>query len=183
MAAKAWNFDQSHSRIGFTVKHMMFAKVKGSFGEWEGTFTFDPENPENSSVTAQIKVDSIDTGVGQRDDHLRSADFFNVEEFPTMTFQSTSWTKTNGGFEIEGNLTIRGNTKPVTLKADHNGMATDPWGNTRTAFDVSTTIDRKEFGLTWNQALETGGVLVGEDINIEIEVQAVEAAAEEQAAE
>lgn len=179
MAAKKWNFDNAHSRVGFTIKHMMFAKVRGQFNEWEGSFTFDPKDPAHSKVSATIKIDSIDTGNDQRDEHLRSGDFFNAEEYPAMTFESTKWTKNGDNYNVEGNLTIRDVTKPVTLDVEQSGTGTDPWGNTRTAFNVSTTINRKEFGLTWNQALETGGVLVGEDVNVQIEVQAVEAEGEE----
>ncbi len=179
MAAQNWNFDQAHSQVGFTIKHMMFAKVRGSFGEWEGNFSFDPEDPAHSKVSATIQVASIDTSNDQRDDHLRSGDFFDVEEFPVMTFESTRWTKNGSKYSVEGNLTIRDVSKAITLDVEHSGTGTDPWGNTRAAFTASTTINRKEFGLTWNQALEAGGVLVGEDVNIDIEVQAVEAAAEE----
>jgi polyisoprenoid-binding protein YceI len=179
MAARQWNFDQAHSNVGFTIKHMMFAKVRGSFGEWEGSFTFDPEDLEHSKVSASIQVSSIDTGNGQRDDHLRSGDFFDTEAFPAIAFESTKWSGSGSDYTVEGNLTIRDVTKPVTLEVERTGTGTDPWGNTRTAFTASTTIDRKEFGLTWNQALEAGGVLVGEKVNVEIEVQAVEAAAED----
>lgn len=182
MATKEWNFDNAHSQIGFTIKHMMFAKVRGQFNEWAGSFTFDPEDPAHSKVSASIQIASVDTGNEQRDEHLRSEDFFNAEEFPEMTFESTKWKKNGDEYTVEGNLTIRDVTKPITLDVEQTGTGTDPWGNTRTAFTASTTLNRKEFGLTWNQALETGGVLVGEDVNVQIEVQAVEASQEDEEA-
>jgi polyisoprenoid-binding protein YceI len=152
---------------------MMFAKVRGQFNEWEGEFRFDDADPGHSKVTASINVASIDTGNDQRDNHLRSEDFFNVEKFPTMVFESTKWSKNGDHFTVEGNLTIRDITKPMTLQVEQTGTGQDPWGNTRTAFSINATLNRKEFGLEWNQALETGGVLVGEDVTVDIEVQAL----------
>lgn len=175
MTTYNWQFDSAHSEIGFIVKHMMFAKVRGGFSEWSGEFRFDPKDPSNAYVGATIDASSIDTGNEQRDGHLRSGDFFDVEQHPELTFESTAWVATDGGYDVTGNLTIRGTTKPVTLKVANNGSATDPWGNTRMGLSVSTTINRKEFGLTWNQALEAGGVLVGDEVKVEIEVQAIQA--------
>lgn len=171
--AHTLNFDNSHSRIGFTVKHMMFAKVKGSFQEWSGDFTYDPQNPEASKVNVTIQAASIETGNGDRDGHLKSGDFFDVEKFPTLNFKSTKFQKQGNALTIEGELTIRDVTKPVTITAEETGTGVDPWGNKRIGFSGSTSINRKDFGLTWNQALEAGGVLVGENVDIDIEVQTV----------
>jgi polyisoprenoid-binding protein YceI len=175
MTTYNWQFDAAHSEIGFIVKHMMFAKVRGSFADWSGEFRFDPADPANTFVRATIDASTIDTGNGQRDDHLRSPDFFNVEEFPEITFESTGWTPNHDGYDVTGNLTIRGVTKPMTLEVVNNGRATDPWGNTRMGLSVRTSVNRKEFGLNWNQALEAGGVLVGDEVKVEIEVQAIQA--------
>lgn len=171
--AHTLNFDNSHSRIGFSVKHMMFAKVRGSFQEWSGTFKYDPENPEASSVAVTIQAASIETGNGDRDNHLRSADFFDVEKFPTINFQSKKFTKSGSALSIEGTLTIRDASHDVVIAAEETGTGTDPWGNKRIGFAGKTSINRKDYGLTWNQALEAGGILVGEDIEIDIEVQTI----------
>ena len=179
---KTLNFDIAHSEVGFTVKHMMFAKVHGTFDEWTGEFYYDADNPANSKVRASIQASSVNTRNDQRDDHLRSGDFFDAERFPTLEFESTRWEETDGGYFVEGNLTIRDVTKPITLEVDNNGSGIDPWGNMRIGLSARTTLNRKEFGLTWNQALEAGGVLVGDDVKIGIEVQAVQAQSEEEAA-
>ncbi len=182
MSTQKWNFDNSHSEVGFGVRHMMFAKVRGTFDEWTGSLEFDPDQPGSSKVEATIEAASVNTRNDQRDEHLRSADFFDVENHPKLTFESTSWKKSGSGYEVTGDLTIRGTTRPVTLNVEDNGRGVDPWGNQRLGFTVTGTINRKEFGLTWNQALEAGGVLVGEDVNIAIEVQAVLAEASDSAA-
>jgi polyisoprenoid-binding protein YceI len=174
----AWTLDLTHSTVGFTVRHMVVAKVRGHFSKFSIDLNYVPENPLASSVNAVIEAASIDTKVEQRDNHLRSPDFFDVANFPTLTFASTSVKKTSDeGFEIQGNLTIRGITKPVTLEVEGGGLAKDPWGNTRTGFSAKTSILRKDFGLTWNQALETGGVLVGEKVEIELDLEVVQQAA------
>lgn len=182
MTTYNWQFDNAHSEIGFIVKHMMFAKVRGQFNEWSGEFQFDPENPDRASVRAEIQTASVDTANEQRDGHLRSADFFDAENYPTMTFESTSWRETSDGYAVEGNLTIRGTTRPITVDVTANGFGTDPWGNTRMGLTATATLNRKEFGLTWNQALEAGGVLVGEEVRVAIEVQAIRAEAIEASA-
>jgi polyisoprenoid-binding protein YceI len=174
MARTQWNFDPAHSTVGFRVRHMMFSKVSGKFSNWNGHFEFDPESPSNSNVKVDIDASSIDTGVADRDGHLRSADFFNAETHPSLTFESTAFETTGKDtFKLMGHLTIRGATLPVELDVDFHGQGTDPWGNTRVGFSARGSISRKEFGLTWNQALEAGGVLVGDTVELELEVQAV----------
>ncbi|HEX8439597.1 YceI family protein [Archangium sp.] len=183
MANATWNIDLTHSGVHFSVRHMVIAKVRGSFRKFTGAVSLDEQDPTASSVSARIETASIDTGVQQRDDHLRSPDFFDVAKFPVMSFQSTKVEKTSGnGLRVTGNLTIRDITREVVLEAEQLGIGKDPWGNIKAAFEAKTSIDRREFGLTWNQALETGGVLVGEKIEIALEIQAVKAQATEKAA-
>lgn len=169
-----WNIDSAHTEANFAVKHMMFATVRGSFGGVEGTINYDPDMLNESSVSVTIDANTVSTGVADRDAHLRSADFFNVEKYPTITFNSTSFKATdeNNGVLI-GDLTIAGVTKSVEITVSKLGTGTDPWGNQRAGFNGETKINREDFGLTWNQALEAGGVLVGKDISIELNVQAV----------
>lgn len=165
--------DASHSHVGFSVKHMMFATVRGSFSRVEGTIVADYDDPAKSSVEVTIDASSIATGDEKRDAHLRSADFFDVETYPTITFRSTSVeARSDDEFSIEGDLTIRGVTRPVRIQAEFTGTGTNPWGAEVAGFSGKTKIDRKEFGLTWNAALEKGGVLVGDEIKIELEVEA-----------
>jgi polyisoprenoid-binding protein YceI len=152
---------------------MMFAKVRGSFRSWTGTLSLNPENYSASSVKVDIAVSSVDTSNEQRDGHLRSPDFFDVEKYPSIVFASTGVRNEGGKVLIDGTLTIRDITKSVTLTTEETGKGTDPWGNTRIGFSGSTKINRKDFGLTWNQALEAGGVLVSEDIAIDIEIQVI----------
>lgn len=176
MSAKSWILDPAHTDIEFGVKHMMFTTVRGRFADFEGKIRLDRDNPLDSSVTVDIDVSSIDTGVAQRDDHLRSADFFDVENHPTMTFRSKRVVGSIAPgveFRIVGDLTILDHTHEVSLNATYQGEGTDPWGQTRVGFSATTTIDRRDFGLTWNQALEAGGVLVGHEVKIELQVQAV----------
>lgn len=174
MSVQTWNIDSSHSGIHFTVRHLVIAKVRGQFTRWTGRVQVPDDDFNRASVDVVIDASSIDTGVTDRDNHLRSADFFDVERHPELTFRTTS-VKAAGEnrLQIAGDLTIRGITRPVTLDAEFLGRAKDPWGNERAAFSARTSLDRKDFGLTWNQALETGGVLVGDRIDIEIEVEAV----------
>jgi len=172
---KNWTFDNQHSSVGFVVRHMMFAKVRGTFSDWDAAMAWDPEHPEDTTVTATIRTASVSTGVDDRDAHLRSDDFFACEEYPEMTFESTSVTADGGDIEMTGDLTIRDVTQPVTLDVSYNGSGTDPWGNERAGFTATGTINRKDFGLKWNQALESGGVLVGDTVTIDIEVEALEA--------
>lgn len=174
-----WNIDSSHSGIHFTARHMVFAKVRGAFKAFRGTVTLPDDAIGKGSVEATIEAASIDTGTAQRDAHLRSADFFDVERFPSLSFTSKRVEpKGKDAFLVVGDLTIRDVTREVALEAKSLGRGKDPWGNQRLGFTASASIDRKDFGLTWNQALEAGGVLVGDAIEIELEVQAVEAKAE-----
>lgn len=180
MQANTWNIDPAHSGINFSVRHMVFAKVRGRFGAWNGKVELDPEDPTRGKVEVEIDATSIDTGVADRDNHLRSADFLDVENFPKLQFESTKVEKADGDrYRVHGNLTIRDVTREVVLDAEYGGQAKDPWGNQRVAFTATTSLDRSAFGLEWNQVLETGGVLVGDRVTIEIEVQAVKASAEQ----
>jgi len=169
-----WTLDPAHTSVGFTVRHLVAAKVRGRFDSFSGTITAG-ETPAESSVEVSIDAASIDTGIGDRDKHLRSPDFLDAENFPALTFVSTGVRETDDGLEIEGDLTIRGVTNSVVLAAELGGVVTDPWGNEKAIFSASTTIDREAWGLTWNQALEAGGLLVGKDVKIEIEAQAAKA--------
>lgn len=178
MEAKTWNIDTAHSSINFSVRHMVFAKVRGRFGTFRGAVTLDPQDLTHANVEAEIDAASIDTGVADRDNHLRSPDFLDVERFTQLRFQSTKVEKASGDrYRVHGNLTIRDVTREVVLDAEYGGQAKDPWGNQRVAFTATTSIERADFGLEWNQVLETGGVLVGGRIDIELEVQAVQGAA------
>ena len=169
-----WTLDPTHTTIGAVARHMMLTKVRGRFTDFEGVLHVGP-TPEESTVELTIRAASIDTGVDGRDDHLRSPDFLDVERYPELRFRSTAITPVGDDrFEVTGDLTIRGITKPVTLAADFEGTGTDPWGGTRALFSATSELDREEFGMTWNQALETGGVLVSKKLQIEIEVQAVQ---------
>jgi polyisoprenoid-binding protein YceI len=170
-----WNIDAAHTEVGFEVKHLMISKVRGRFGAVSGSILLDEGNLEGSSVVAEIETGSIDTRQEQRDAHLRSADFFDVERFPVIAFRSTRVEQGNGGFRVVGELTIREVTREVVLAVTDEGRGRDPWGGDRAAFSATVSIDRRDFGLTWNQALETGGVLVGNEIRISLEVQAVRA--------
>ncbi len=170
-----WSIDPQHSEVGFEVKHMMFAKVRGRFEEVEGTVVLGAEGAiEDSRVEAEMQAGSINTGQAQRDEHLRSADFFDVEQFPTLSFRSSAISRgPDGDLMVTGELTIHGVTREVELTVNETGRGTDPWGNERIGFTAETTIDRRDFDLTWNQALETGGVLVGTEVKIGLEIQAV----------
>ena len=175
LAVGTWTLDPAHSQVEFGVRHMMISTVKGTFTELQGTLELDEDHIGNSSVEVEIDAASIDTRNEDRDQHLRSGDFFDVENHPSLTFRSTRVEKADDGLRITGDLTIRGETREVTLDAEELGRGTDPWGNPRVAFRAGTKIDRKDFGLTWNQALEAGGVLVGNEVSIELEVQAIPA--------
>lgn len=167
--------DQAHTRVGFVVRHMMVSKVRGHFGQFDGKIVI-AENPLESSVEAVIKTASIDTGVADRDAHLKSDDFLSADKFPEITFRSKRIAEHSGNeFKVVGDLTIRDVTKEVTLDVEFGGAATNPWGKHIFGFSATTEIDREDFGLTWNQALETGGVLVGKKVTIEIEGEAVRA--------
>lgn len=169
-----WAIDPSHTTVEFAVKHMMFTTVKGRFSGVSGTIELDEANIANSSVTAEIDATTIDTRDEKRDAHLKSADFFDVEKYPTITFKSTRVEPTSGGeLRVVGDLTIHGVTREVVLNATFNGQGKNPWGNIVAGFEATTKINRKDFGLEWNVALETGGVLVGDEIKISIDVEAI----------
>ena len=174
-----WNIEANHTHVEFSAKHMMITTVKGRFREVTGTINIDEKNPDRSTVEASMAAASIDTGVAQRDQHLVSADFLDATTHNAVTFKSTkvSGARAESGdeFTIVGDLTIRGTTREVTLKATYEGQGKDPWGGQRISFTAKGKIDRREFGLTWNQALETGGILVSNEIKISVEVQAVRA--------
>ncbi len=175
LTAGTWSLDPTHAHIGFTVRHMMVAKVRGSFADFSAEITIG-ENPLESSLSAVVQMASIDTGNADRDGHLRTNDFFAIDEFPTMTLVSTSFADNGGGsYTMNTDLTIKGVTKPVAFELEFEGTGQDPWGNTRAGFSASATINRKDFGIEWNAPLETGGVLVGEQVKIEIDAEIVKA--------
>ena len=170
-----YSIDKAHSEVTFQVRHLL-TKVRGRFSDFNGTIEYDEENPERSLVNVQIQAASIDTNDRDRDTHLRSADFFDVEKTPSLTFRSTDIQRNAGDtFGVTGDLTIHGVTRSVTFDVSLLGKAKDPWGNERIAFEAETTLNRKNFGLTWNAALETGGFLVGDDVKISVSVQGVPA--------
>lgn len=177
MARTTWKLDPAHTSVEFAVKHMMFTTVRGRFTDVEGTITVDEDDPSSSSVEVEIGAASIDTGVEDRDNHLRSGDFLDVENHPKITFRSTrvegAALEPGGTFRVAGDLEIRGGTHEVTLETMYEGQGQDPWGGTRAGFGAATTVDRRDWGLKWNQALETGGILVGNEVKIELEAQAV----------
>lgn len=170
LVAGTWVIDPSHSEVGFTVRHLMVSKVRGSFSGFAGTITV---GDDTASVSATIDAATINTRDENRDGHIKSGDFFDVENHPTWTFTSTAVKGNGSNFSFTGDLTLRGVTKSVTLDAEFLGVNTDPWGNTKAGFEAKTTINRKDFGVEWNAPLETGGVLVGESVNIELTIQAV----------
>ncbi len=168
--AGTWVLDPAHSEVTFSVRHMMISKVRGSFGLKSATITA-PENPLEATVTASAEATSVDTKDEGRDAHLRSADFFDVEQFPTIDFVSTGVRAEGGDFLVDGDLTLHGVTKPVTFEVEFGGFGTDPWGNYKAGATAKTVINREDFGLVWNAALETGGVLVGKDVTITLDLQ------------
>lgn len=174
MAAEKWNFDPVHSRIGFSVRHLMITKVHGSFKKWSGWILYDEANPGASKIDVKIETASVDTREDQRDAHLRTADFFDVEKYPEMTFVSTSIKpKGESEFEITGDLSLHGVTKSVTLRAEHLGKGKDPYGGQRVGFSASTSISRKDFGLQFNIPLDGGGLAISDKVEIELDLQAV----------
>jgi polyisoprenoid-binding protein YceI len=179
MAQTQWNIDASHSNVQFSVRHLVVAKVRGAFRSYRGTLELDEgDGLRLAKVDVSIDAGSIDTAEPKRDEHLKSSDFFDVAAHPTLRFQSRSIARQADRYRVTGDLTIRGVTRSVVLDAEFQGRGKDPWGGQRAAFSARTSIDREDFGLTWNQALEAGGVLVGTKVEIEIEVQAVKAVAE-----
>lgn len=173
----SWQIDTAHSQIQFTVRHLMISKVRGSFEKFSGTVALDESAPANTTVDVQIETGSVNTREPQRDGHLRSPDFFNSEDFPLMTFKSKRVDVVDGHHaKLIGDLTIRDVTREVTLDVEYLGQAKSPWGTTSAGFTATTKINRKDWNLTWNQALETGGVLVGEEVEISIELELVKQA-------
>jgi polyisoprenoid-binding protein YceI len=173
--ASSWTIDPSHSSAEFSVKHLMIATVRGRMAIARGDIEYDPERPTQPRVDAELEVASIDTGAEQRDAHLRSPDFFDAQTHPTIRFVSTRAEALDAEHgKVHGELTIRGVTKPVVLDVAYEGVARDPWGKQRAAFRATTTIDRTQWGLTWNQALETGGVLVGDKVKVELNLSLVQ---------
>lgn len=173
-ATGTWTIDPAHTTVAFSARHLMAAKVRGSFKSFSGAITIgDPI--ETSQVTVTIDAGSIDTGVDDRDGHLRSPDFLHIEEYATLEFVSTDVRSAGSHYEVDGELTIRGVTNPVTLRLDYHGLVTDPWGNDKALFSAGTKINREDWGLTWNAPLEAGGWLVGKNVDIELEVQAAPA--------
>ncbi|NOU28331.1 MAG: YceI family protein [Polyangiaceae bacterium] len=173
MTTSTWNIDASHSSIHFIARHMIITKVRGAFKAFAGTIALDEADMTKSSVQVDIEAGSIDTAEPKRDGHLKSPDFFDVEKYPSLSFKSKSIQKSGNNYEVVGDLTIHGVTKEVTLHSLFEGRGKDPWGGERVAFAAKTSVNREDFGLTWNQVLEAGGVLVSSKIEIELEIQAV----------
>ena len=173
--------DPAHTEIGFVTRHAMITKVRGSFSEFEGTATVDGAHPESSSLEVTIQAASLNTRQADRDAHVRSADFLDVEQYPTITFKATDFAVDGDTVAVTGDLTVHGVTKPVTIPFEFTGEAKDPFGNTRVGFEGSTEIKRSDFGLTWNAALETGGFLVADKVVLEFEVSAIKQTADQPA--
>lgn len=169
-----WTIDPSHSSVGFVARHLMVSKVRGEFRSFSGALTI-AEDRLASSVQASVEMNSVSTGDDQRDGHLRTGDFFDTEQFPTMTFTSTAVRAAGDDFVLVGDLTIKGVTRSVEFELEFDGVSPDPWGGTRAGFSATTVINRKDFGLEWNVALDTGGVLVGDKVTITLDIQAVRA--------
>ena len=174
MRTDRWEIDSSHSSVHFSVRHLVIAKVRGTFARWSGTVQVPDGDFSKATVAVTIDASSIDTGVADRDAHLKSADFFDVAQYPELRFVGKRVQPRSGAdIDVVGDLTIKGITREVVLRVEQLGQTKDPWGNLRAAFSAKTSIDRKDFGLTWNQVLETGGVMVGDRVEIEAEIQAV----------
>jgi polyisoprenoid-binding protein YceI len=168
-----YTIDPSHSRVGFVARHAMVTKVRGGFNDFAGTFTIDADNPAASTAELTIEAASIDTRNADRDAHLKSNDFFAMDQHPQLTFVSTAIEQVSDtDYRVTGELTLRGVTKPVTIDLEYTGAAVDPWGNTRVGFEGSTRVNRKDWGVNWNTALEAGGVLVSEKVTLEFEISA-----------
>ena len=176
MATTTWNLDVTHSEIGFKIRHLMISNVKGNFGKYTGSFTTDGEDLSTAQIAFEAETASINTNNEQRDGHLKSGDFFDVEQFPHISFKSTEVTKKDEHhFTVKGHLEIKSVAKPVELEVISSGIAKDPWGQTKIAFEINGKINRSEFGLTWNAPLETGGLLLSDEIHLNAEVQFVKA--------
>ena len=173
MATTKWAIDPTHSEIGFKVKHMMFTNVSGKFGTYDATIATEDDNFENAAIEFSADIDSISTNNTDRDNHLKSADFFDAENHPKLTFKATSFTKDGDDYELTGDLSIKDVTKSVKFPVEFSGLMKDPWGNTKAGLNIYGKINRKDWGLNWNSALETGGVLVGEEVKLNIELQLI----------
>ena len=167
-----WTVDASHSAIGFVVRHLVVAKTRGRFGTFSGTITVG-ENPLESKVVASAETASVNTNDETRDNHLRTSDFFEADKYPTLDFVSTSIEPDGADYKMHGDLTIKGVTKPVTFDLEFDGVAADPWGNTKAGFSAETEVNRKDWGLDYNAVLEAGGVLIGEKVKITLEIEAL----------
>jgi polyisoprenoid-binding protein YceI len=170
--AGTWTVDPVHSRIGFVARHMMVTKVRGTFTDYTGEVVVG-DDPLEAKVSAVVQMASIDTGNADRDGHLRTNDFFDVAQFPTMTLESTGFTEDDGEYKMQADLTIKGVTNPVVFDVEFEGVTGDPWGGTRAGASAEATINRKDWGIEWNAALETGGVMVGDKVQIELDLQLV----------
>jgi polyisoprenoid-binding protein YceI len=174
---KVWNVDVAHSGVNFSVRHMVISKVRGKFAKFTGRLELDEKDLTQSKVDVRIDASSIDTGVGDRDNHLRSPDFLDVEKFPELTFQSKRIERVaDDQYRVVGDLTIHGVTREVSLEVEAGGRTKDPWGNERVGFNARAHIDRRDYGLVWNKAIDAGGVVVGDKIEIEIDVEGVRVA-------
>ncbi|MGH3949437.1 MAG: YceI family protein [Pseudonocardiaceae bacterium] len=172
-----YSLDPTHSRIGFVARHAMVTKVRGSFNDFTGAVQINGDDPSKSTASVTLQVESIDTRNADRDGHLRSSDFLQLENHPEITFVSTAIAQTGEtSFEVSGDLTVKGVTRSITIPLEYEGTAQDPFGNTRVGFEGASTISRKDFGITWNAALETGGVLVGDKVVLEFEISAIKVA-------
>jgi polyisoprenoid-binding protein YceI len=170
----AWTIDTVHSHIGFNVRHMVVSTVRGQFSKFSGTLNFDEANPTNSSVEAVVETASINTHDANRDNHLRSADFFDTEKYPTTTFKSTSIEKSGDDYKVTGDLTLHGVTRPITFAVEYSGVIKDPYGLQRAGFSAKSKINRKDYGLTWNNLLETGGAVVSDEVKLELDFEATQ---------
>ncbi|MDQ0197819.1 YceI family protein [Neobacillus ginsengisoli] len=176
MTKTKWAIDAAHSSVDFSIRHMMIANVKGAFHNFNATIEADPTDLTTATIEFTIETSSVDTRSKDRDAHLVSADFFDVENYPTMTFRSTNIEKTDDGeYNVTGDLTLRGTTRPETFAVTFEGQGKDPWGNEKVGFSATGAINRSDYGLTWNAALETGGVLVGDKVKINLQIQAAKA--------
>jgi polyisoprenoid-binding protein YceI len=173
IAADKYEIDLAHSYAGFSVRHLVISNTKGSFTDFSGMIKYDEEDIRNSTAEVMIRTASIDTDNEDRDKHLKSTDFFDVEKFPEISFKSTKVEKTEDGNILHGNLTMRGVTKEIAIPFEILGKAKDPWGNDRIAFEGHTKLDRKDFGITWNKTMDAGGLVVGNEVKIELQVEAV----------
>lgn len=177
MSKTAWNLDNAHSEVSFKVKHMMISNVTGHFSDFSASVTSEGDDFTTANIEFAIKSATVNTGSEQRDNHLRSAEFFESDKFPEIKFKGTKFEKIdNENYKLTGDLTVKDVTKSITLNAEHGGIGKDPWGNIKTGFTVTGKINRKDFGLNWNAVLETGGVMVSEEVRIAAEVQFVKAA-------